>query len=176
MLFVDLIGSTALAAEAAATTRSSSCSTGSSPSSSRSSIAHGGWVNKFEGDAALVRLRRARSRATTRRPRARRRAASCRRGSRASVPELDAARSGSSAGPAVAGNVGAGAALRVHGDRRPGQRGLAAVRLAKHRPERVVASASILGRAQSAESARWSPDGEVVLRGRTTRARLAIPA
>ena len=47
--------------------------------------------------------------------------------------------------------------------------------LAKRRDERVVASAAILSRARAAEAARWSPDGEVVLRGRTTPTRLAIP-
>ena len=48
--------------------------------------------------------------------------------------------------------------------------------LAKRRPERVVVSAAILRRARAGESARWIGDGEIVLRGRTTPTKLAVPA
>jgi adenylate cyclase len=172
-LFVDLVGSTRLAAER--------------PPQEVVTLlnrffaivvdvvgSHGGWVNKFEGDAALcvfgapvadegcatsalcaareldVRLR-------------------------SELPEFGAG-IGVSAGPALAGNVGAEHRLEytVVGD--PVNEASRLCDLAKRRSSRVVASAAIIDRAWKGESARWLDDGEVVLRGRTTPTRLAVPA
>ena len=175
VLFVDLVGSTALAADAPAAARSSRCSTASSRSSSTSSSRDGGWVNKFEGDAALCVFG-----APGDRRRLRRRARSPPRATLHDAPAratCPASTRASASPPArrVAGNVGAEHRFEytVIGD--PVNEAARLCELAKRRAERVVASESILGRAQSAESARWSHDEEVVLRGRTTPTRLAIP-
>ncbi len=171
-LFVDLVGSTRLAAER--------------PPQDVVALLnrffaivvdvvgrHGGWVNKFEGDAALVVFGAPVS------------DDACASSALASARELDArlrrelpelcAGIGVSAGAALAGNVGAEHRLEytVIGD--PVNEAARLCDLAKRRPERVVASASILQRARGAESARWAPDGEIVLRGRTAPTRLAIP-
>jgi adenylate cyclase len=172
-LFVDLVGSTRLAAER--------------PPHEVVALLNrffaivvevvgrnGGWVNKFEGDAALVVFGAPVS------------DDACASSALAAARELDVrlrrelpevgAGIGVSAGPALAGNVGAEHRLEytVIGD--PVNEAARLCDLAKRRPERVVASASILQRARAAESARWAPDGEVVLRGRTAPTRLAIPA
>ncbi|HEV3002410.1 MAG TPA: adenylate/guanylate cyclase domain-containing protein [Solirubrobacteraceae bacterium] len=172
-LFVDLVGSTRLAAER--------------PPQDVVALLnrffaivvdvvgrHGGWVNKFEGDAALVVFGAPVADdacASSALAAARDLDARLRR----ELPELDAG-IGVSAGPALAGNVGAEHRLEytVVGD--PVNEAARLCELAKRRPERVVASASILDRARAAESARWTPDGEVLLRGRPAPTKLAIPA
>jgi adenylate cyclase len=135
---------------------------------------HGGWVNKFEGDAALVVFG---APVTD---------DACASSALAAARELDGrlrrelpefgAGIGVSAGPALAGNVGAEHRLEytVIGD--PVNEAARLCDLAKRRPERVVVSAAILERARAAEAARRAPAGEVVLRGRTAPTRLAIPA
>ncbi|HEX2085355.1 MAG TPA: adenylate/guanylate cyclase domain-containing protein [Solirubrobacteraceae bacterium] len=135
---------------------------------------HGGWVNKFEGDAALVVFGAPVSDdacATSALAAARELDQRLRR----ELPEFGAG-IGVSAGPALAGNVGAEHRLEytVIGD--PVNEAARLCELAKRRPERVVASEAILERAGETETSRWSPDGEVLLRGRTTPTRLAIPA
>ena len=172
-LFVDLVGSTRLAAERA-------------PHEVVALLnrffaivvdvvgQHGGWVNKFEGDAALVVFGAPvadEACATSALGAARDLDARLRR----ELPEIGAG-IGVSAGPALAGNVGAEHRLEytVIGD--PVNEAARLCDLAKRRPERVVASAAILRRAKAGESARWLDDGEVVLRGRTTPTKLAVPA
>ena len=135
---------------------------------------HGGWVNKFEGDAALVVFGAPVADDT------------CATSALCAARDLDArlrselpefgAGIGVSAGPALAGNVGAEHRLEytVIGD--PVNEAARLCDLAKRRPERVVVSAAILDRARKGESARWVDDGEVVLRGRTTPTKLAVPA
>jgi adenylate cyclase len=172
-LFVDLVGSTRLAAER--------------PPQEVVALLnqffalvvdvvgrHGGWVNKFEGDAALVVFGA---------PVA---DDACATSALAAARDLDerlrselpqfGAGIGVSAGPALAGNVGAEHRLEytVIGD--PVNEAARLCDLAKRRPERVVASAAILGRARKGESARWVDDGEIVLRGRTAPTKLAVPA
>ena len=114
---------------------------GSSTTSSRVVVEvaarHGGWVNKFEGDAALVRLRRA-----DRPPR--RRGAALRAARELHDAAATAARCdagiGVSAGPAVAGNVGAEQRFEytVIGD--PVNEAARLCELAKRRDDRVLAS------------------------------------
>jgi adenylate cyclase len=172
-LFVDLVGSTRLAAErpphdvVALLNRFFSIVVDVVGR-------HGGWVNKFEGDAALVVFG---APVTD---------DACATSALAAARELDArlrrelpdfgAGIGVSAGPALAGNVGTEDRLEytVIGD--PVNEAARLCELAKRRRERVVASAAILDRAREAESTRWAPDGEVLLRGRAAPTRLAVPA
>jgi adenylate cyclase len=133
---------------------------------------HGGWVNKFEGDAALVVFG-----APSDHPdaagaalRAARELASClERG------PLDAG-VGVSAGPAVAGNVGASERFEytVIGD--PVNEAARLCELAKRRPDRVLASAGALDRARNGEADRWARRDEVTLRGRSRPTGIVVPA
>jgi adenylate cyclase len=172
-LFVDLVGSTTLAARA--------------PAGEIVALlnrffgivvevveAHGGWVNKFEGDAALCVFG-----APTDQPDAADRALAAGRvlseRLRYELPELEAG-VGISAGPAVAGNVGAERRLEytVIGD--PVNEAARLCELAKSEPARVLASGATLAHASSDEAARWRLGEEVVLRGRAAPTRLATPA
>ena len=134
----------------------------------------GGLVNKFEGDAALcvfgapvaspdpagAALRAARSLAA--------------RLAR-ELPEVDFG-IGTSAGVAVAGNVGAESRLEytVIGD--PVNEAARLAELAKQRPERVLASSAALDRALGAEAEAWSVTESEVLRGRLAPTQLAHPS
>ena len=134
-----------------------------------------GWVNKFEGDAALCvfgaptarpdaagdALRAARAAATS----------GCRASWRGRRPGI-----GVSAGPAVAGNVGARGALRVHRDRRPRQRGRPPVRAGE---AATGAGARLRGRAAPRRRRRGGRSGRsgdsIVLRGRDQPTQVAVP-
>jgi adenylate cyclase len=134
----------------------------------------GGLVNKFEGDAALcvfgapvaspdpagAALRAARSLAA--------------RLAR-ELPEVDFG-IGTSAGVAVAGNVGAESRLEytVIGD--PVNEAARLAELAKQRPERVLASSAALDRALGEEAEAWSVTESEVLRGRLAPTQLAHPS
>jgi len=134
---------------------------------------HGGQINKFEGDAALcvfgAPIAQAEHEA---------RALATARGLRARLSTLgggvDAA-IGVASGFAVAGYVGAETRFEytILGD--PVNEAARLTELAERRPERLLASAVTVGRAGALESARWSVDGEVVLRGRSSPTRLAVP-
>jgi adenylate cyclase len=170
VLFVDLVGSTALAAR-----RSPTAVVALLNAFFRLVVEtverHGGWVNKFEGDAALCVFG-----APTPRDDPAGDALAAARELRdrlgAELPELDAG-IGVSAGPAVAGNVGAEQRLEytVIGD--PVNEAARLCELAKKRPERVLASNAALERSSRAERARWSLGEEVELRGRAAPTRLA---
>jgi adenylate cyclase len=134
---------------------------------------HGGWVNKFEGDAALcvfgaplpddgcassalaaareLRLRLERE-----------------------LSEVDVG-IGVSAGSAVAGNVGAEHRFEytVIGD--PVNEAARLCELAKGRTERCVVSEAVLLRAGEAERRHWRLDEAITLRGRLEPTRLALP-
>ncbi len=172
-LFVDLVGSTALASRR--------------PPEEVVSLlnrffavvvdvvdAHGGWVNKFEGDAALCVFG-----APTEEADAAGRALTAGRllseRLRGELPQLDAG-IGISAGPAVAGNVGAERRLEytVVGD--PVNEAARLCELAKQDPSRVVASGATVARASAHEAARWQLGRETTLRGRAEPTRLAVPA
>ena len=135
---------------------------------------HGGWVNKFEGDAALVvfgapgPLKDAASHAL---------AAGRELAERLpqEVEELEAT-IGISAGEAVAGNIGEESRFEytVIGD--PVNEAARLTELAKDKPGRLLASEAILDRAGDEERKRWKLDGKAKLRGRSAETRLAVPA
>jgi adenylate cyclase len=133
---------------------------------------HDGWINKFEGDAALaiwgapmsVEDRDARALAAARVLADR---------LRAEVPEI-AAGVGVSGGPVVCGNVGSADRYEytVIGDAVNEAARLTSV--AKEHPERCVANAALVDNANS-EGPRWIEREPVVLRGRGMPTRVAVP-
>jgi adenylate cyclase len=135
---------------------------------------HGGLVNKFEGDAALCVFG-----APVQQPdhatAALAAARTVRERVRQELPELDAG-IGISAGPVVAGNVGAERRLEytVIGD--PVNEAARLCELAKQRPERTLASSAVLARASAEEARHWHLADSTVLRGRPEATRLAVPA
>ncbi|QFG20051.1 adenylate/guanylate cyclase domain-containing protein [Actinomadura sp. WMMB 499] len=136
--------------------------------------AHGGWINKFEGDAALAIFG-----APLDLPDAPARALAAGRELavrlRAEVGGLEAA-VGVSAGEAVAGHIGAEERFEytVIGD--PVNEAARLTDLAKTTPARLLAAGTLVDAAGPDEAARWSLGDEVVLRGRTRPTRLAAPA
>ncbi|MFL6238836.1 MAG: adenylate/guanylate cyclase domain-containing protein [Actinomycetes bacterium] len=134
---------------------------------------HGGWVNKFEGDAALcifgVPVQQPNSAASA--------LAAARelRSRLRDVPRIDAG-IGVTCGTVVAGNVGAEARYEytVIGD--PVNAAARLSEIAKGRQERLVASAEVVETAGSSESVHWSVDGAATLRGRARATTLAVPA
>ena len=135
---------------------------------------HGGLVNKFEGDAALCVFG-----APLRQPDHAARALSAARALReqldAHVAGFDAA-IGGACGPAVAGYVGAHDRFEytVIGD--PVNEASRLTELAKQHSCRLLAAATTVTTAGEPEASRWELDGEVVLRGRDAPTRLAIVA
>jgi adenylate cyclase len=172
VLFVDLIGSTALAAE-----RSPDDVLGLLNAYFGLVVevadAHSGWVNKFEGDGALCVFGA---------PDDMDDPAGCALSAareldarlRAELPELRAA-IGVSAGTVVAGNVGSAERFEytVIGD--PVNEAARLTQLAKSTPERLRASDATLQRAAAAESRHWRLDGETTLRGRPQPTKLVAP-
>jgi len=134
--------------------------------------AHGGWVNKFEGDGALcvfgvpVPVDDAAGRAL----------AAARELERRLAEELPGARAGIavSAGSVVAGHIGAEDRLEytVIGD--AVNEAARLVDLAKRREPRVVASGAAV-RAAGEEAGHWALDGEATLRGRDRPTQIAQP-
>jgi adenylate cyclase len=133
--------------------------------------AHGGAVNKFEGDGAVCVFGAPVSRDD---PAAAALAAAREMRARLldELPQVDAA-IGVSAGAAVAGNVGAEQRFEytVIGD--PVNEAARLCELAKLRPERVIASDAALQRADPREAARWALGEATVLRGRQAPTRIA---
>lgn len=134
---------------------------------------HGGWVNKFEGDAALCVFG-----APSEQPDFADRALAAARAMSArlaaDVPALSAG-IGVSAGPAVAGNVGAEARYEytVIGD--PVNEAARLCDLAKERGG-VLASGRVLEFAEQQEAAHWRITGAELLRGRREETALATLA
>ncbi|MBI5105890.1 MAG: adenylate/guanylate cyclase domain-containing protein [Solirubrobacterales bacterium] len=134
---------------------------------------HGGFVNKFEGDAALCLFGAPLPRedacadalAAAREMRAR---------LREELPDVDVG-IGVSAGPAVVGNVGAAERFEYTAIGDPVNEAARLTELAKERPGRVVASGAAVDAAGDEEAGRWREDGEEALRGRSTVTRLAVP-
>jgi adenylate cyclase len=134
---------------------------------------HGGWVNKFEGDAALCVFG-----APTPHPDA---AGSALASGRALRFRLDGelhgieAAIGVSAGEVVAGNVGAAERFEytVIGD--PVNEAARLTELAKTTPGKLLASEAALERAGPVERERWKVGRTESLRGRTQPTRIAEP-
>ncbi|CNF02394.1 adenylate cyclase [Mycobacterium tuberculosis] len=134
---------------------------------------HGGWINKFEGDAALAIFgapTRMEDSAGGALGAARELAVRL----RAEVPMLDAG-IGVSAGPVVAGYIGAEERFEytVIGD--PVNEAARLSDLAKGEAGRVLASAAVLDSAHLAESDEWDIGRSVTLRGRSRPTRLGTP-
>ena len=135
---------------------------------------HGGWINKFEGDAALCVFG-----APADHPDASGAALAAarelRRRLRVELDGLEAA-IGLSAGRVVAGNIGAAERYEytVIGD--PVNEAARLTELAKTRPSRLLASEEIVRRASEREARRWEVGEPVVLRGRSCPTLVAAPA
>jgi adenylate cyclase len=134
---------------------------------------HGGWVNKFEGDAALCVFG-----APTEHPHAAAAALSSARELRRRLGlELDGldAAIGLSAGRVVAGNIGAAERYEytVIGD--AVNEAARLTELAKHDPDRLLASEEIVRRAGARELGRWQLGEQYMLRGRSRATRVAAP-
>lgn len=171
VLFVDLVGSTALAAS-------------QPPDAVVARLnrffaivvdvveGHGGWINKFEGDSALCVFGAPVPQAD---PAGCALAAGRTLAARLRAAGIEAG-IGLSAGPAVAGWVGAERRFEytVIGD--PVNEASRLCDLAKGREGRLLASGAIVQRAAREEAARWQVGEEAVLRGRPTATRLAVPA
>jgi adenylate cyclase len=172
VLFVDLIGSTAFVAE-------------HDPKESVEILnrffgivvevvtIHGGWVNKFEGDAALCVFG-----APTDHPHAAAAALAAARELRRRLSrELDGldAAIGLSAGQVVAGNIGAAERYEytVIGD--AVNEAARLTDLAKSNPCRLLASEEIVRRAGGHEDGRWQLGEQYLLRGRSRATRVAAP-
>jgi adenylate cyclase len=135
--------------------------------------AHGGLINKFQGDAALAVFGApqpledpagqalAAARALSHRL-------------RAELPQLHAG-IGVSSGQVVAGHIGAEKRLEytVIGD--PVNEAARLSDLAKSTDERLLASATVVRAAGPEEASRWRLGNTVTLRGRPARTRLAAP-
>jgi adenylate cyclase len=134
---------------------------------------HGGLVNKFEGDAALCVFG-----APVEQPDHAARALATARELREALDVLDGgseAAIGVASGTVVAGYIGAETRFEytVIGD--PVNESARLTEVAKRHEQRLLASGETLDLAGDAEAGRWALDGEVVLRGRRTATRLAVP-
>lgn len=169
-LFVDLVGSTTLAARRPATEVVAILNEFFAIVV-EAAERHGGWVNKFEGDAALCVFG---APTATADPAGGALGAGreIRDRVRAELSDIDLG-VGVSAGKAVAGNVGAEERFEytVIGD--PVNEAARLCELAKERPERLLASEAALDRASDGEADRWSLGEPVTLRGRDEPTRLA---
>jgi adenylate cyclase len=172
VLFVDVIGSTALAATHDPAEVVERLNRFFAIVVDTVSL-HGGWVNKFEGDAALCVFG-----APTSHPDPAGSALASGRALRFRLSEvegLDAA-IGISAGSVVAGNVGAAERFEytVIGD--PVNEAARLTERAKTCEGKLLASDAAIDMAGSVERARWRTDEEVSLRGRTRPTRIAVPS
>ncbi|MBB4664135.1 adenylate/guanylate cyclase domain-containing protein [Conexibacter arvalis] len=172
VLFVDVVGSTALAArrppeEVVALLNRFFADVVDAVEGS------GGWVNKFQGDAALA-IFGAPLELDDKEARALRAARELRARLAVGSAGLDAG-IGVSSGLAVAGHVGAERRFEytVIGDAVNEAARLS--ELAKREPGRVLASGAAVARAGE-EAVAWALDGEVTVRGRSEPTRLARPA
>jgi adenylate cyclase len=173
VLFVDLVGSTALAAE-----RTPEEVVGLLNRFFAVVVEaveeHDGWINKFEGDAALAVFG---APVAGEDPAGRALAAGRVLAARlaAELPDLVAG-IGISAGDAVAGNVGDVRRYEytVIGD--PVNEAARLTDLAKTVPGRVLAAADAVALADPEEAARWGLGEPTVLRGRSAPTRLATPS
>jgi adenylate cyclase len=173
VLFVDLVGSTAMAAT-------------HPPAEVMARLnrffaevvdvveGHGGWINKFEGDAALAVFGAPTDHADA--------ATAALGAARTLADRLDSATVaipagiGVSAGEATAGNIGVARRYEytVIGD--PVNEAARLCDLAKHSAGRVAASGAALSRADDAEALRWTVVAVERLRGRGADTEVAVPS
>ena len=134
---------------------------------------HGGWINKFEGDAALA-IFGAPAPLNDAEGRALRVARELDEQLRDRVQEL-AAGIGVAAGTVVAGHIGAEQRFEytVIGD--PVNEAARLTELAKSHPTRVLASSGVVERAERGEGTRWELGESVELRGRGQPTTVASP-
>lgn len=135
--------------------------------------AHGGMINKFQGDAALA-VFGAPQRLDDPYGQALAAARTLTRRLRAELPQLHAG-IGVSAGQVVAGHIGAEQRLEytVIGD--PVNEAARLSDLAKSMHDRLLASAAVVAGADASEASRWRLGNTVMLRGRPAHTRLAFP-
>jgi adenylate cyclase len=137
-------------------------------------VDHDGVVNKFDGDGALCVFG-----APVHHPHPETAALAAGRVLRDRITALDhdeiSAGIGISAGPVVAGNVGAESRFEytVIGD--PVNEASRLTDLAKTRPERLLAAAALLQDAEATETAYWCTEEAVALAGRPEATRIAVP-
>jgi adenylate cyclase len=166
VMFVDLIGSTALA-EVLSPQQVVETLNVFFGAVANTVAAEGGWVNKFEGDGALCVFG-----APAAQPDHARRALKAARILRRRLDELAAAHPGIdagigiSSGTVVAGNVGTEQRYEYTLIGGPVNEAARLTELAKGRPNRVMASASAVRRADD-EASMWASLGTVGLRGRS---------
>ena len=172
VLFVDVIGSTAYTAEHDPTTVVEDLNAFFGVVVEVVD-AHGGLVNKFEGDAALCVWGAPLPHEDP--------AGAALAAGRELVARLAAsgglpAAVGVSAGVAVAGNIGSEDRLEytVIGD--PVNEASRLTELAKERPGRVLAAGHAVDAARDGEAGCWRADGDEVLRGRSDAIAVAVPA
>ncbi len=134
---------------------------------------HGGWINKFEGDAALA-IFGAPAPMPDRHAAALSAARDLDRHLRERTPDVPAA-IGVAGGIVVAGHIGAESRFEytVIGD--PVNEAARLTELAKEHPSRVLASGTAVA-AAGAEGERWSIGEPVTLRGRSEATRVAHPS
>jgi adenylate cyclase len=134
---------------------------------------HGGFINKFQGDAALA-IFGAPMPLEDRDGRALAAARTLGERLRHEVPELEAG-IGVSAGPAVAGNVGAARRFEytVIGD--PVNEAARLTEVAKSVRGRVVANAALVERSTEAEANHWEAGETMTLRGLSGGTQVAMP-
>ena len=172
VLFVDLIGSTAFVAERDPREVVETLNRFFGIVVEVVSV-YGGWVNKFEGDAALCVFG-----APSEHPRAAAAALTAARELQARLGRelgaMDAA-IGLSAGRVVAGNIGAAKRYEytVIGD--AVNEAARLTELAKAGPSRLLASEEIVRRAGERELERWRLGDPLLLRGRSSVTRVAAP-
>jgi adenylate cyclase len=134
---------------------------------------HGGFINKFQGDAALA-IFGAPMPLKDQDGRALAAARALGERLRREVPELEAG-IGVSGGPALAGNVGALRRFEYTVIGVPVNEAARLTELAKSVPGRVVANAALLERAPEAEAHCWEAGETVTLRGLAEETRVAAP-
>jgi adenylate cyclase len=174
VMFVDLIGSTALA-EVLAPEQVLETLNAFFGAVAASVGSEGGWVNKFEGDGALCVFGAPATQPDH--------ALSALRAARAlrerltiltqEFPGLDAG-IGISSGEVVAGNVGTESRYEYTVIGGPVNEAARLTELSKGHPGRVIASGAALDRAP-AEASRWTSLGTVALRGRRAPSRIYEP-
>ncbi len=169
VLFVDVVGSTALAGRESPE-RVVALLNDFFAAVVAAVDRHGGLVNKFEGDAALCVFG-----APVEQPDHAARALTTARELRAALAGRVDAAIGVASGTVVAGYVGAETRFEytVIGD--PVNEAARLTEIAKRREERLLASGETVAQAGDAEARNWALDGEVVLRGRRTATRIAVP-